>query len=124
VLPADTVDLVLLPDGTKLNKDESVIYRALQDLGIPFEAQKQFGPANELGGALLDFWVPVYNIAIEFNGLAFHATDTGRYRDWQRQITRQNNGALQVISLYRWDLPNIHQRLREIFAARTIIIRT
>jgi hypothetical protein len=99
-----------LADGTLLNVPESIVAFALEDLKIPFQAQKPIGPGRKLGGALIDFWLPHHRKAIEFNGV-FHVLEP--WRDFWRNVTRMQYGANEVIPVHDWDLPRIHQFLRE-----------
>jgi very-short-patch-repair endonuclease len=98
--------------GHWLNIPESIIYRALQDLGLNFQAQASTGGGRTLGGALVDFLLLDYRIALEYQG-PFHDTDMGRVQDFWRVVSRQQAG-LRTVYIYQEDLRRIKDRLLEI----------
>jgi hypothetical protein len=119
--PRDPVVLVVLPNGVKLNEPESVIYYALEDLNIRFEAQVLIGQGKALGGGAVDFWLFDYGIDLDFLG-PWHFSDVGRTRDFWRDVTRQQN-QLRRVFLTEQDLPphqSIHRRILEIIGVAAV----
>ena len=57
--------------GKRCSKGEFKICKFLQRLDIEFEREKTFSECRSLKGNLLrfDFFIPEYNLLIEFNGL-------------------------------------------------------
>lgn len=107
---------VVLPNGDTLNVPESAIYRALVDLDVPFQAQKLVGKPGTLGSSDIDFYLPTYRIAIEFQG-RFHNTTEGQARDFWRKLNREALG-LRVVYAYERDLdPSPHAWLKQVIGA-------
>jgi len=108
----EEIPQVVLPDGSVLNKPESIIYRALVGMKVPFQAQASLGGGNVLGGAKVDFLIYNPPIALEFQG-PFHDTAEGQVRDFYRRVAREQAG-YRPEYVYDSDMKRIHQRLREI----------
>jgi len=100
-------------DGKLLTIPESRIYRALEDLKIPFVAQLIIGEGRQLGGGIADFWLPAHGVILEYQG-PFHQTDEGASRDFFRKATRMEFGAIVTIPLYEADLDRLHDRILEL----------
>lgn len=94
-----------------LNEPETLVYNALGELKIKFEAQlNKFGGAT-LGGAKLDFFLPDYSVDLEYNG-PFHSTAAGKARDLLRQITLIRDG-IRLVTLDSFDLPRLKPAILE-----------
>jgi very-short-patch-repair endonuclease len=96
------------PQVTKyvgLNEPESIIYNALKDLKIRFETQTPVSGGNILGGAKLDFFLPDYNVDLEYSG-PFHSTTQGKARDILRTAALLGQG-IRVVTIDQFDLPSI-----------------
>lgn len=94
-LPDPKVQIISLPSGAKLNEPESMIWWALTKLNIRFEPQYPLGPGRGLGGALLDFYLPDYQLDVDYFG-PFHDSYEGRVKDFWRDATRQQYGITRV----------------------------
>jgi len=90
-----------------LNKPASIIFRALNDLKIPFRAEVPFGGGSTLGGARVDFDLIGRNTVIEYNG-PFHDTLEGQRRDFIRNLAVPLR---RIIIIRVGDLPNIKPTL-------------
>ena len=90
-----------------LNKPASIIYRALNDLGIPFRTEVPFGGGSILGGARVDFDLVGRNTVIEYNG-PFHDTLEGQRRDFIRNLAVPLR---RIIIIRVGDLPTIKPTL-------------
>ncbi len=93
------------PKYQGLNEPESIIYGALTALKIKFEAQSPVAGGNTFGGAKLDFFLPDYNVDLEYNG-PFHATTQGKARDILRTASLLGKG-IRVVTIDQFDLPKI-----------------
>lgn len=111
------VQPMVLANGARLNIPETIIYRALTGLGVLFEAQKSIAGGRQLGGGLIDFWLPQEKTVIEYQG-PFHRSDTGVVRDFWREVARKQFGATRILYVYEADLERIHARLRELLGGR------
>lgn len=100
-------------DGKLLSVPHSRIYRALEQFKIPFETESKAGGGHVLGGIMVDFWLPTYRIALEYQG-PFHNTEVGRARDIIRFANRGRLGARQVVEIFERDLDHIYDFLRNI----------
>jgi hypothetical protein len=120
LVPQDDTSLVF-DNGHILNIPESKIFRALTELNIPFDAQVQVGPARELGSGLVDFWLPVHGVVIEFNG-PFHNTDEGKARDFIRETVRYQRlpGIREIVYMGYGDLPRLKSRILELIGQSAI----
>lgn len=106
---------IVLPNGTKMNAEEAVVYRALIRRKVQFEPQAKIGGGSVKGGGIVDFALWQHGIAIEYQG-PFHATSGGVAKDFLRRVARQEAG-LQTVYIYKQDLQNIDQVLGKILAA-------
>jgi len=116
--PREPVQMVVLDNGVALNEPESVIYHALNDLNIRFEAQVLIGQGKALGGGAVDFWLLDYGIDLDYLG-PWHFSDEGRARDFWRDVTRQQRG-LRRVHLFENDLPphnSVHRRILEVIGS-------
>ena len=94
-----------------LNEPETLVYKALTELKIVFETQvNKYGGAT-LGGAKLDFFLPDYNVDLEYNG-PFHTTSAGKVRDLLRQITLIRDG-IKLVTLDQFDLLRLKPAILE-----------
>lgn len=112
---------IVVVDGNPLNKPESFIYHALTLMDINFSAQVLIGTGRSLGGGNVDFLLPDYDIALEYQGY-FHFSFEGEARDFLRQVTREMRG-LEVVYLFErdltdrlgnWERSRLMGRIREI----------
>jgi len=99
-------------DGKMMNKPETIIYMALNELRIDNVPQFSILGGDILGGARMDFYLPRYEIDLEYNG-PFHATSYGNARDALRNIGPASKG-IRVEKIYETDLPRIKKRLLQI----------
>lgn len=106
---------IILPNGTRMNAEEAVVYRALLRRKVNFEPQAKIGGGNVKGGGIVDFALWQHGIAIEYQG-PFHATSSGQAKDFLRRVARQEAG-LQTVYIYKQDLQNIDAVLGRILAA-------
>ena len=79
-----------------MNQPETLVNNALQELKINFIVQQSKYGGATLGGAKLDFFLPDYNVDLEFNG-PFHGTSEGRARDVLRTATLARDGIRLVV---------------------------
>ena len=93
------------------NVPESMITRALKSLKIKFEAQTQRFGGSILGGAKLDFYLPDYNVDLEYNG-PFHGTTEGKARDALRAMALSRDG-IRLVIINEFDLPNLKSVILE-----------
>jgi len=100
-----------------MNKPETFITNALDELKIENIPQYSILGGDILGGGRADWLLPQYFIDLEYAG-PFHSTNEGRYRDSLR-----NQGFLslgyRVETLYERDLVRVKPRLLEIVGRPT-----
>jgi hypothetical protein len=94
-----------------MNKPETMIAYALNDLKIRYVAQRGFEGNVLLGGARADFDLPDYGIVILYQG-PFHGTTEGAARDVIVNTTYERAGK-RVLPVYERDLKRIKPRLLE-----------
>ena len=92
-----------LTDGSYKNYYENAISNFLDDLGVSYEKNtRKIIPPKEL-----DFYIPNYNLAIEFNGLHWHGERLGKkQRNYHKEKTincKDKNIHLVHIFQDEWD---------------------
>lgn len=103
----------LMIRGQMLTIPETIIYHALTDLHIPFEAQLPLGGGRQLGGAIVDFWLPKHHVVVEFQGV-FHDSAQGRAADFVRAVNRRRLlGAIDIVEIFQRDIDHIHRVLKD-----------
>jgi len=115
-----------------LSKGEERISKILTDAGILFEREKSFTDEKRTKKYRFDFFLPVYNICIEFQGRqhmvftpVFHKTRSDFLKSQERDRTKISYCLAHNIKLYcipYWELDNlktVEDILNDKFLART-----
>ncbi len=102
-----------------LNQPESRIYKALTELKIRFEIQRNVLGGGILGGARADFLLPDYKIDLEYQG-PFHGVAEGQARDILRNIGLSSQG-WRVVPLYQRDLKRLVPRILEVIGKPVMV---
>mgnify|MGYP003147241188 CR=1 FL=1 len=102
-----------------LNSPESRIYKALKELKINFDVQRNVFGGSILGGARADFLLPDYKINLEYQG-PFHGIAEGRARDILRNIGLTSKG-YRVVALFQQDLKRLKPRLLEVIGKPVMV---
>tara|TARA_R100001530_G_C4296731_1_gene149433 strand:+ start:236 stop:679 length:444 start_codon:yes stop_codon:yes gene_type:complete len=102
-----------------LNIPESRIYKALKELKIRFEIQRNVLGGGILGGAKADFLLPDYMIDLEYQG-PFHGVAEGKARDVLRNLGVTSKG-YRVVQLYERDLKRLVPRILELIGKPSMV---
>ena len=102
-----------------LNGPESRIYKALTQLKINFDVQRNVLGGSILGGARADFILPDYRINLEYQG-PFHGVTEGRARDVLRNIGMTSKG-YRVVAIFQQDLKRLKPRLLELIGKPVMV---
>ena len=102
-----------------LNGPESRIYKALTELKITFDVQRNVFGGSILGGARADFILPDYRINLEYQG-PFHGVTEGRARDILRNIGMTSKG-YRVVAIFQQDLKRLKPRLLELIGKPVMV---
>ena len=112
-------DLPPISQVPGLNLPESRIHKALTDLKINFQIQRNVLGGGILGGARADFLLPDYKIDLEYQG-PFHGVAAGQARDILRNIGLTSKG-YRVVQLYERDLKRLVPRILELIGRPVMV---
>ena len=102
-----------------LNIPESRIYKALKELKIRFQVQRNVLGGGILGGAKADFLLPDYMVDLEYQG-PFHGVAEGKARDVLRNLGLTSKG-YRVVQLYEQDLKRLVPRILELIGKPSMV---
>jgi len=102
-----------------LNLPESRIHKALTELKIRFQVQRNVLGGGILGGAKADFLLPDYMIDLEYQG-PFHGVAAGKARDVLRNLGVASKG-YRVVPLYERDLKRLKPRILELIGKPSMV---
>ena len=94
-----------------MNEPESIIYDALTKLKIKNTPQQASEGGSSFGGSKMDFFLPDYNVDLEYNG-PFHGTTAGKARDLLRTAALVGKG-IRLVVIDQFDLPRIKSVILE-----------
>ena len=69
--------------GNHRTHEENIVRDYVESLGVTTYKDRQ-----HLGGLEIDMYIPEYNIGVEYNGSAFHATENGVFRNLDKYYHR------------------------------------
>lgn len=108
-----------------MSHGERKISNYLSDNGIPFETQKKYSGLVGINNGELsfDFYLPTYNLLIEYQG-EFHSGKVNRryqsVRDYEKQIEHDSrkkkyaiDNGIELLEIWHWDFNNIEDILNK-----------
>lgn len=115
------------PHRAKKYKGEEKVANILNDLGIVYKRQYKFEECKNERKLPFDFYLPTYNICIEYNGeYHYEPVDySGKGKEWaenkfkhtqkidniKRNYCKDNN--IKLIEIPYWDFNNIEETLKK-----------
>ena len=94
-----------------MNEPESIIYDALTKLKIKNTPQQASEGGSSFGGSKMDFFLPDYNVDLEYNG-PFHGTTEGKAKDALRTLALAKDG-IRLVTIKEFDLPALKRVIME-----------
>lgn len=96
-----TFDCLDLINFYSKSSAELEIFNLLQSWGIKcYKSASIFAPRTEL-----DFYIPSFNIGIEYNGNFFHSNKSSKYHQEKSLLARKNDIFIYHIFEYEWSNP-------------------
>ena len=112
----------------KQSKGEKLIEKYFIQHNIYFEPQKQFNGCKVINNLKFDFYVPKFNICIEYDG-EFHYRDIFKNGDLEKQKNRdltKNNfcikNNMKLIRIPYWNFDKIYDILDMVLSSKDVNI--